>query len=203
MDRNWQHCTRFSCLHAEMSDSWTLQIRYTQVPFKTTISIIFLYPNLYHHLPITFPALSSSFASIFPTPSFPQWFFEFKQKHFLTWHFEDCHVFWTYFMPWPSHNKTKFATLFCHILSKYLLGYSFVSFFGFKYIWIFVRDNFWIRIYIHIFVHSKILIRIYSNICSYQFSGHKHIPTMFLFNFSGYYTLLMNILLITMIKNAI
>ena len=57
--------------------------------------------------------------------------------------------------------------------------------------------------YIRIFVRSKILIRIYSDIRSYQFSGHKQIPTMFLFNFSGYYTLLMDILLITMVKYAI
>ena len=70
------------------------------------------------------------------------------------------------------------------------------------FIRIFVRIIFWIRIYsdirscqlfgyeyIRIFVRSKVLIRIYSDIHSYQFSGHKH---MFLFNFSGYYTLFMD-----------
>ena len=57
--------------------------------------------------------------------------------------------------------------------------------------------------YIRIFVRGKILIRIYSDIRSYQFSGHKQIQKMFLLIFSGYYTLLMDILLISMIKNAI
>ena len=83
------------------------------------------------------------------------------------------------------------------------------------FIRVFVRIIFRIRIYsdirscqlfgyeyIRIFVRSKILILIYSNIRSYQFSGHKQIPTMFLFNFSRYNTLLMDILFITMVKNA-
>ena len=84
------------------------------------------------------------------------------------------------------------------------------------FIRVFVSIIFWIRIYsdirscqlfgyeyIRIFVRSKILIRIYSNIRSHQFSGHKQIPTMFLSNFSGYYTLLMDNLLITMVKCTI
>ena len=58
------------------------------------------------------------------------------------------------------------------------------------------------NIFGYLFV-STFWIRIYSDIRSYQFSGHKQIPTMFLFNFSGYYTLLMDILLITMVKYAI
>ena len=84
------------------------------------------------------------------------------------------------------------------------------------FIRVFVRIIFRIRIYsdirscqlfgyeyIRIFVRGKILIRIYSDIRSYQFSGHKQIQKMFLLIFSGYYTLLMDILLISMIKNAI
>ena len=58
--------------------------------------------------------------------------------------------------------------------------------FGYKYIWIFVR--------------SKILIWIYLDINLYQCSGHGQILAMFLFNFSGYYILLVDILLVTMIK---
>ena len=90
-----------------------------------------------------------------------------------------------------------------HFSDTNIFGYSFVS-------------TFWIRIYsdirscqlfgyeyIRIFVRGKILIRIYSDIRSYQFSGHKQIQKMFLLIFSGYYTLLMDILLISMIKNAI
>ena len=84
------------------------------------------------------------------------------------------------------------------------------------FIQIFIRIIFWISIYsdirscqlfgykyIRIFGRGKILIQIYSDICSYQFSGHKQIQKMFLLIFSGYYTLLMDILLISMIKNAI
>ena len=83
----------------------------------------------------------------------------------------------------------EYIRIFKYFLSEYLFGYSFVSFFGHEYIRIFVR--------------GKILIRIYSDIRSYQFSGHKQIQKMFLLIFSGYYTLLMDILLISMIKNAI
>ena len=84
------------------------------------------------------------------------------------------------------------------------------------FIRILVRIIFWIRIYsdirscqlfgyeyIRIFVRGKILIRIYSDILSYQFSGHKQIQKIFLLIFSGYYVLFMDILLISMIKNAI
>ena len=84
------------------------------------------------------------------------------------------------------------------------------------FIRVFVRIIFRIRIYsdirscqlfgyeyIRIFVRGKILIRIYSDISLYQFSGHKQIQKMFLLIFSGYYALLMDILLISMIKNAI
>ena len=81
---------------------------------------------------------------------------------------------------------------------------------------IFVRIEILIRIYSdicscqlfgyeynRIFVRGKILIQIYSDIRSYQLLGHKQIQKMFLLIFSGYYTLIMDILLISMIKNAI
>ena len=57
--------------------------------------------------------------------------------------------------------------------------------------------------YIRIFVRSMIFIWIYSDIRSYKFSGHEQIQNMFLLIFSGYYTLLMDMLLISIIKNAI
>merc|ERR1711989_39765 len=76
-----------------------------------------------------------------------------------------------------------------HFSDTNIFGYSFVT-------------TFWLLIYSDIRSWQD-LIRIYSDIRSYQFSGHKQIQKMFLLIFSGYYTLLMDILLISMIKNAI
>ena len=89
--------------------------------------------------------------------------------------------------------------IFKYFWSKYLFRYLFVSFFGYEYIWIFVCvifldtnifgysfvARFWYK-YIGIFVHINF-----------------QILTRILFNFYGYYTLLMDIWLISMIKNAI
>ena len=73
--------------------------------------------------------------------------------------------------------------------------------------------TFLIRIFIRIFVCITFWIQIYSDIRSCQLFEYEYIrifvrinyqiPTMLLFNFYGYYTLLMDILLMTMIKNAI
>ena len=97
---------------------------------------------------------------------------------------------------WRIYSNIR---IFKYSWSEYLFGYSFVSFFGYEYIRIFVRVNFWNT---NIFGYSFVArfwyeyIRIFVHI-------NFQIPTMILFNFYGYYTLLIDILLITMIKNAI
>ena len=103
------------------------------------------------------------------------------------------------------HFKTEcdeYIRIFKYFWSEYFFGYSFLSFFGYEYIQIFVRVNFLdTNLFGYLFV-EKILIQIYSDIRSYQFSRRKQIQKMLLLIFSGYYTLLMDILLISMIKNA-
>ena len=113
------------------------------------------------------------------------------------------------------HDMTSRVTLDQSVTN--IFEYSNIQIFLIQiFIRVLVRIIFWIRIYsdicscqlfgykyVRIFVRGKILIRIYSDIRSYQFSGHKQIQKMFLLIFSGYYTLLMDILLISMIKNAI
>ena len=97
----------------------------------------------------------------------------------------------------------EYIRIFIYFWSKYLLGYLFVSLFLIRIYLDIGSCQLFGYGYIQIFVRGKILIRIYSDICSHQFSGHKQIQKMFLLIFSGYYTLLMDILLILMIKNAI
>ena len=121
-----------------------------------------------------------------------------------------------------SCNSLK-AYIYCHSSEVPLQSvtnifeYSNIRIFLIRiFIRVFVRIIFRIRIYsdirscqlfgyeyIRIFVRGKIWILIYSDIRSYQFLGHKQIQKMFLLIFSGYYTLPMDILLISMIKHAI
>ena len=120
---------------------------------------------------------------------------------------------WHIITPHPPHHQAWWNNvqsrvwriysniqIFEYFWSKYLFGYSFVSFFWYEYIWLFVRINF---LDTNIFGYSFVAIFWYEYIRIFVRINFQ-IPTMFLFYFYRYYTLLMDILLIfLMIKNAI
>ena len=97
---------------------------------------------------------------------------------------------------WRIYSNIR---IFEYFWPEYLFGYSFVSFFGYEYIRISVRIN---LLDTNIFGYS-LVARFWYECIQIFIHINFQIPTMFLFNFYGTYNLLMDILLKTMIKNAI